>query len=163
MPKIVEMPPIYNPLLMANRLNDEKRKKEAAFYGWQLAQLAVLPYFGKEYANDALALYLLRSKAKLAEICGASKIPESYHLFGNNPDAFMDKLTDILHERNQVDDTLSVERKSGKWMMSPELESIQLNIKSDAALETLVLNAASIRDTGQWFIDSIAFQKIQQS
>jgi hypothetical protein len=150
-------------LLMANRLNDEKRKKEAAFYGWQLAQLAVLPYFGKENASDALALCLLRSKAKLEEICGTSKIPKPYHLLGNNPDAFMETLTDILHQRIQVDNTLSIERKPGKWMMSPELEGIQLNIKSDTAAEILVLNAASIRDSGKWYIDKIGFQKIQPS
>jgi hypothetical protein len=154
---------VMHMLLMSNRLNDEKRKKEAAFYGWQLAQLAVLPYFGKEYASDALALCLLRSKAKLEEICGTSKIPEAYLLLGNNPDAFMEMLTDILHQRLQVDNTLSIERKPGKWMMSPELEGVELNIKSDAAAETLVLYAASMRDSSQWFIDSIAFQKIQQS
>jgi hypothetical protein len=154
---------VMHMLLVANRLNDEKRKKEATFYGWQLAQLAVLPYFGKEYASDALALCLLRSKAKLEEICGTSILPNPYDRLGIKPDVFMGKLTTMLHDRHQDDDCFKVERKPGKWMMSPELESIEFSIKSEESAHLLLVHAASIRDTGKWYIDKIGFQKIQPS
>jgi hypothetical protein len=146
-------------LLIADRLSDKTRKKEAEFYAWQLLQLQVLPYFKKEQAKQHdLPLRLLRNDEDLLKIAETRTMPQPYYQLGNSPDAFCRKLNMILDSEQHSVDGFQIERKMSNGIALDEFETMGLSMRHEDEKESFCVDAFRLKGCQKWYMSKIEFK-----
>jgi hypothetical protein len=150
---------VMHMLLIADRLSDKTRKKEAEFYAWQLLQLQVLPYFKKEQAKQHdLPLRLLRNDEDLLKIAETRTMPQPYYQLGNSPDAFCRKLNMILDSEQHSVDGFQIERKMSNGTALDEFETMGLTIHHENEKESFCVDAFRVKGCQKWYMSKIEFK-----